>query len=183
MPLPSELAAVELPVVLLFGLVRPYKGSTCCSRRGARSTAPSCGSSGCRAWTRAAARPPPPGVRFVERFVADAELPAFFDRADLVVLPYREIDQSGVLFTALAFGKPLVLTAVGGFPEVAGDGRGRARAARRPGRAGGGAARAAGRPGRAGRLAAAAPRGRRPAPTAGTPSRGATCTSMARCVA
>ena len=40
-------------------------------------------------------------------------------RADLVVLPYREIDQSGVLFTALAFGAPLLLTAVGGFPEVA----------------------------------------------------------------
>jgi glycosyltransferase involved in cell wall biosynthesis len=35
------------------------------------------------------------------------------------VLPYREIDQSGVLFTALAFGKPLLLSDVGGFPEVA----------------------------------------------------------------
>ena len=40
------------------------------------------------------------------------------------MLPYREIDQSGVLFTALAFGKPLVLSAVGGFPEVAAHGRG-----------------------------------------------------------
>ena len=38
------------------------------------------------------------------------------------MLPYREIDQSGVLFTALAFGAPLVLSAVGGFPEVAADG-------------------------------------------------------------
>src|SRR5206468_9258717 len=64
----------------------------------------------------------PQTVRFVERFVADAEVPAYFDRADLVVLPYREIDQSGVLFTALAFGKPLLLTAVGGFPEVAATG-------------------------------------------------------------
>ena len=43
----------------------------------------------------------------------------YFRRADLVVLPYREIDQSGVLATALAFGVPLRLTAVGGFPEVA----------------------------------------------------------------
>jgi glycosyltransferase involved in cell wall biosynthesis len=40
-------------------------------------------------------------------------------RADLVVLPYRNIEQSGVLYTALAFGRPLVLSAVGGFPEVA----------------------------------------------------------------
>ena len=46
-------------------------------------------------------------------------MPACFRRADLVVLPYREIDQSGVLFTALAFGTPLLLSDVGGFPEVA----------------------------------------------------------------
>ena len=64
-------------------------------------------------------------MRFVPRFVADDELPAYFQRADLVVLPYREIDQSGVLFTALAFGKPLLLSDVGGFPEVAATGAAR----------------------------------------------------------
>jgi glycosyltransferase involved in cell wall biosynthesis len=67
-------------------------------------------------------RAAPPGVRWVTRFVGDEELPALFRRADLVVLPYREIDQSGVLFTALAFGRPLLLTAVGGFPELAAEG-------------------------------------------------------------
>jgi glycosyltransferase involved in cell wall biosynthesis len=67
----------------------------------------------------------PPNVRFVPRFVADAELPAYFARADLVVLPYLEADQSGVLFTALAFGKPLLLSDVGGFPEVAATGAAR----------------------------------------------------------
>ena len=61
-------------------------------------------------------------MRFVERFVSDGETAALFRRADLVVLPYREIDQSGVLFTALGFGVPLVLTDVGGFPEVAAAG-------------------------------------------------------------
>jgi glycosyltransferase involved in cell wall biosynthesis len=61
-------------------------------------------------------------VRFLPRFVPDAEIPALFRRADIVVLPYREIDQSGVLFTALGAGTPLVLSAVGGFPEVAADG-------------------------------------------------------------
>jgi len=68
----------------------------------------------------------PPSVRFVPRFVDDAELPAYFGRADLVVLPYREIEQSGVLFTALAFGKPLLLSDVGGFAEVAAGGLARA---------------------------------------------------------
>jgi glycosyltransferase involved in cell wall biosynthesis len=61
-------------------------------------------------------------VRWVPRFLADDELAAYFRRADLVVLPYREIDQSGVLFTALAFGAPLLLSAVGGFPELAEQG-------------------------------------------------------------
>ena len=61
--------------------------------------------------TPACARRAPANVRCVPRFVADAEVAAYFRRADLVVLPYREIDQSGVLFTALAFGAPLVLSA------------------------------------------------------------------------
>ena len=60
-------------------------------------------------------------MRFVERFVTDAELPAYFRRADVVALPYRSIDQSGVLYTALAFGKAMVLSDVGGFGELARD--------------------------------------------------------------
>ena len=64
-------------------------------------------------------------VRFVPQFVSDAEVPAYFRRADVVVLPYREIEQSGVLYTALAFGRPLLLTAVGGFPEIAAQGAAR----------------------------------------------------------
>jgi glycosyltransferase involved in cell wall biosynthesis len=122
-PLPPDLAAVEKPVVLCFGLMRPYKGIDVLLEawRGIEDA---------ELWVvglpkmdiaplRAAA---PPNVRFVARFVVDREIPAFFRRADLVVLPYREIDQSGVLFTALAFGKPLLLSAVGGFPEVAATG-------------------------------------------------------------
>jgi glycosyltransferase involved in cell wall biosynthesis len=58
-------------------------------------------------------------VRFVPRFITDPEIPAYFRRADIVALPYREIEQSGVLFTALAYGRPLVLSDVGGFTEVA----------------------------------------------------------------
>ena len=57
-------------------------------------------------------------VRFVDRFVSDAELPAYFRRADLVALPYRRIDGSGVVYTALAFGKAMVLSDVGGASEL-----------------------------------------------------------------
>ena len=77
------------------------------------------------------------GVRTALRFVSGAELAGAFRAADLVVLPYREIDQSGVLFTALAFGKPLLLSAVGGFPEIAATGAAELVAPGDAGRAGG----------------------------------------------
>jgi glycosyltransferase involved in cell wall biosynthesis len=122
-PLAPPLAAVQGPVVLCFGLLRPYKGIDVLLEAWR-------GIEGAELWvvglpkmdTAALKAGAPPGVRFVERFVGDDEIPALFERADLVVLPYREIDQSGVLFTALAFGRPLLLSAVGGFPEVAAAG-------------------------------------------------------------
>ena len=113
-------------MVLCFGLMRPYKGIDLLLERVARDRRG-------RAVDRGDAqvrhlqlrRSAPANVRFVPRFVGDSELPAYFQRADLVVLPYREIDQSGVLFTALAFGKPMLLSDVGGFPEVAATGAAR----------------------------------------------------------
>jgi glycosyltransferase involved in cell wall biosynthesis len=117
-PLPPELERVEGPVVLFFGLIRPYKGVDVLLEafRSVR---------GAELWVVGMPRMPidelhaPDSVRFVPRFVTDPEIPAYFRRAEVVVLPYREIDQSGVLYTALAFAKPLVLSAVGGFSELA----------------------------------------------------------------
>jgi glycosyltransferase involved in cell wall biosynthesis len=57
------------------------------------------------------------------RFIPNEEVPAFFRRASLVVIPYVEASQSGVMSVAFAFGKPVVATRVGGFPEVMEDGR------------------------------------------------------------
>ena len=56
------------------------------------------------------------------RFIRDEEIPELFRQASLVALPYREIDQSGVLMTAIAFGKPIVASRIGGIPEVIRDG-------------------------------------------------------------
>ncbi|MEA2178194.1 MAG: hypothetical protein QOG77_1491 [Solirubrobacteraceae bacterium] len=125
-PLPPELAAVEVPVVLCFGLLRPYKGLDVLVRAWE-------GITGAELWivgrprmdTAALRAAAPPGVRFVERFVDGGDAAAFFRRADLAVLPYREIEGSGVLATALAFGLPLLLTDVGSFPEVAATGAAR----------------------------------------------------------
>jgi glycosyltransferase involved in cell wall biosynthesis len=74
---------------------------------------------------RAAERAGAGRVRFLPQFVSAGEMRAFLRRASLAVLPYREIDQSGVLFTALGAGTPLLLSDAGGFPEVAATGAAR----------------------------------------------------------
>jgi glycosyltransferase involved in cell wall biosynthesis len=118
----------QRPVVLFFGLLRPYKGVENLLRAWH-------GISDAELWIVGRPRMPfeplqaaaPPGVRFVPRFVSDAEAAALFRRADVIVLPYtrtERFDQSGVLATALAFGKPSVLTDIGGFGEIAATGAG-----------------------------------------------------------
>jgi glycosyltransferase involved in cell wall biosynthesis len=124
LPLPDELAAVQGPVALFFGLIRDYKGVDVLLRAWRSVPDAELWIVGMPRVDMTPLRSLAPGrVRFVPRFVGDLQLPAYFRRADVVVLPYRDADQSGVLYTALAFGKPLVLSAVGGFMEVAQDHR------------------------------------------------------------
>jgi glycosyltransferase involved in cell wall biosynthesis len=124
-PLPGELGDVEGPVILFFGLLRPYKGIDTLLEA-FRSV------QGAELWIVGNPRMPVEPlrrlaesaggtVRFVPRFITDPEIPAYFRRADLVVLPYRDVEHSGVVYTALAFGRPMVLSAVGGFPELASE--------------------------------------------------------------
>lgn len=47
------------------------------------------------------------------RFIEDPEVAQLFLDADIVVLPYTEASQSGVLNLAAAFGKPVIVTDVG----------------------------------------------------------------------
>jgi glycosyltransferase involved in cell wall biosynthesis len=55
-------------------------------------------------------------------FVADAEIPALFGRGTIATFPYREIEASGVLSLAIAHGRPLLASRVGGFGETVRDG-------------------------------------------------------------
>lgn len=123
-PLPAPLRETDAPVVLFFGLIRPYKGLDVLLEawRGIGVDAELWIVGRARMEIAALQASAPAGVRWVTRFVDDGELAACFRRATIVVAPYREIDQSGVVATALAFGCPLVLTAVGGFAEVAAAG-------------------------------------------------------------
>jgi glycosyltransferase involved in cell wall biosynthesis len=122
--LPPELppTPADTPVVLFFGLIRPYKGlrTLLAAWRGIDEA---------ELWVVGQPRMPmeplraraPSRVRFVPRFVSDGELATLFERADIVVLPYtrtERFDFSGVFATALAFGKPIVVSDIGGFSEV-----------------------------------------------------------------
>jgi glycosyltransferase involved in cell wall biosynthesis len=110
------------PLVVLPGLIRPYKGVDLLLA----------------AWPAVRARVPDarlviagrplmdvgrlaagrPGVTLHPRFLDDGELAGLLLRADVVVLPYRSIDNSGIVFAALAMGAALVLSDVGGFREL-----------------------------------------------------------------
>jgi len=122
-PLPPELAGHEGPVVLFFGLLRPYKGLDLLLRAWREVEGAELWIVGMPRMDVAALRASSPvGVRWLTRFVSDGELRALMERASLAVLPYREIDQSGVAFTALGAGLPALLSDVGGFPELAATG-------------------------------------------------------------
>ncbi|HTA06273.1 MAG TPA: glycosyltransferase, partial [Solirubrobacteraceae bacterium] len=110
-------------VVLFFGLLRPYKGIDVLLDAWRTIDDAELWIAGMPRMDISALRArAPANVRFVPRFITDEQLPPYFRRADLVVLPYREIEQSGVLFTALAFGKPLLVSDIGGFSEIAAAG-------------------------------------------------------------
>jgi glycosyltransferase involved in cell wall biosynthesis len=63
-------------------------------------------------------------VTFDFRYFPEDHIPAIFKIADLVALPYRMIDQSGVLMGAIAAGIPVLCTPVGAFPEIVHSGIG-----------------------------------------------------------
>jgi glycosyltransferase involved in cell wall biosynthesis len=51
-------------------------------------------------------------------FVSNERRAELFAQASVVVLPYVEASQSGVVRVAYAFGKPVIATTVGGLPEL-----------------------------------------------------------------
>src|SRR5262245_29013118 len=56
-------------------------------------------------------------------YIPDDETEVYFKAADLLVLPYRYIYQSGVLFLSYGFGLPVVATDVGSLREDVIEGR------------------------------------------------------------
>lgn len=58
-----------------------------------------------------------------DRFIADEDVRYYFSAADCLVLPYHTATQSGVTQIAYNFSLPMIVTRVGGLPEIVPDGR------------------------------------------------------------
>ena len=56
-------------------------------------------------------------------WISDAQRSAMFAAASLVVLPYIEASQSGVIPIAYAYEKPVVVTNIGGLPDMVDEGQ------------------------------------------------------------
>jgi len=125
--------ACRAPLRLLYlGVVRPFKGVedlvaafSALDRDQASQFRLSVVGEVWEGWTapdQAIARSPHADlIERVDRYVTDAELTAYFERADAVVLPYHRSSSSGPLHIAMSAGLPVVVTAVGGLIEAVQD--------------------------------------------------------------
>lgn len=62
-------------------------------------------------------------VNIYDSYIPDKEVEKFFACCDLVVLPYKTATQSGIVQIAYGFEKPVIVTRVGGLPEVVKNGK------------------------------------------------------------
>lgn len=61
-------------------------------------------------------------VHLFTDFIPTQEVAHYFSAADLVVQPYKSATQSGISQIAFHFDKPMIVTRVGGLPEIVRDG-------------------------------------------------------------
>ncbi len=62
-------------------------------------------------------------VELIDKYVSDNEVEKYFAASDIVVLPYISATQSGIVQIAYGFEKPVIVTNVGGLPDVVQDGK------------------------------------------------------------
>ena len=112
-------------ILLFFGLVRHYKGvDVLLEAMGRTTTLPHLVVAGEWYEDRKAADDLIRGgelevrVHLEDHYIPDERVGLYFSAADAVVQPYRSATQSGVVQTAFHFGCPVIVTGVGGLPEV-----------------------------------------------------------------
>ncbi len=121
---------LDAPLVLFFGLVRPYKGVDLLLEAMALTPVPLllliAGE-----WymdpepfrQRAYQLGVSNRVRIDNHFIHRQEAPLYLCAADIVVQPYRSATQSGVTPLAFRYERPVIVTRVGGLPELVEPGK------------------------------------------------------------
>lgn len=123
----------QQPVILYFGLIRPYKGLDILIRalgtiheqlknykayilgeayENEQKYKDLIQSSGVEA-----------NVIYRNEFVSDEDLPLYFAACDVLVLPYRSATQSGIIGIAFQMDRPVIATQVGGLGEYIEEGK------------------------------------------------------------
>ena len=64
-----------------------------------------------------------PQIHIINRFINTDELANMIQQASIVICPYTDATQSGVVMSAYAFKKPVLATNVGGLPEMLNQGK------------------------------------------------------------
>ena len=118
-------------VLLFFGLIRPYKGlSVLLDAFGLLQTqdvqlivAGECYQDANRYRRHIEDLGLTQRIHFHDRYIPNEEVSKYFSAADVVVLPYLSATGSGIVQIAFAFGVPVIVSAVGGIPELVQDNR------------------------------------------------------------
>jgi glycosyltransferase involved in cell wall biosynthesis len=59
-------------------------------------------------------------ITIINEYIPDNMIPLYFSAANVVVLPYTRASQSGIAHIAMSFGKPVIVSEVGGLKESMG---------------------------------------------------------------
>ena len=121
---PAELSSCE-KFILFFGRVAPYKGvEDLCEAFAtiADQSEHHLVIAGKHTYPIAIPYMPNSKLVILNEHISNEKLRYLLRRCSLVVLPYRDATQSGVLMLAYAFGKPVLCTRVGGIPEMMKEG-------------------------------------------------------------
>lgn len=62
-------------------------------------------------------------IKVIAEFVPNEDVGIYYTASDLVILPYNSATQSGILNIAYGFNRPVVVTNVGGLPELVEEGK------------------------------------------------------------
>lgn len=132
-------ARLNLPerdnIALFFGYIREYKGLDLlldayeiCARKGSPFNLVIAGASQSQELEnhyrrRIGQLSMDHSITFHADFIPSEKVADFFVACDVVILPYKAIDHSGLVHLAYSFGRPLIATNVGDFSEVIEDGK------------------------------------------------------------